>query len=275
MLTLGPCINNDATIWKLLVMNGRGEGNEREPRSFLSPSLLPCQSVGRRSLSTLELECLSFTHQTICFIRFIFSPSDPAQPDRALMMKRRGHPCIISELGCMRACMCVHVYMRGRARVRLCALPQQCNFRALAQTVMPTAHLTLTTCAAPRAAVILHFSLFLNLLVSLALLLYFPPSVLLSHSQNCQRKWTRKGQIRKKLLLNTLGFFTERKLVKGNIKFKPWDARQYPSITLMEGEKWELVCRLLEGRRWDDNRSFSQGVFSICRKSGYCLDAGK
>lgn len=108
----------------------KGEGNKREEHSFLAPTLIPCQSIGRRSLSTLELECLSFTHQTICFIRFIFSPSDPAQPDKALMMKRRGHPCIISELACAkvfvcvvcaRACMCT--------RARLFVTPQQCHFR--------------------------------------------------------------------------------------------------------------------------------------------------
>lgn len=110
MLTLGPCINNDATVWKLLMMNGKGEGNKREEHSFLAPTLIPCQSMGRRSLSTLELECLSFTHQTICFIRFIFSPSYPAQPDKALMMKRRGHPCIISELACTKVCVCESVY---------------------------------------------------------------------------------------------------------------------------------------------------------------------
>lgn len=109
MLTLEPCINNDATLRKLLVMNGRGEGNKGEEHSFLASTLLPCQSIGRRSLSTLELECLSFTHQTICFIRFIFSPSDLAQPDRALMMKRRGHPCIISELACTKVCVRVCV----------------------------------------------------------------------------------------------------------------------------------------------------------------------
>lgn len=112
MLTLGPCINNDATVWKLLMMNGKGEGNKREEHSFLAPTLIPCESIGRRSLSTLELECLSFTHQTICFIRFIFSPSDPAQPDKALMMKRRGHPCIMSELACTKVCVC--------ARTRVC-----------------------------------------------------------------------------------------------------------------------------------------------------------
>lgn len=134
---------------------GGGE-NKREKHSFLAPILLPCQSIGRRSLSTLELECLSFTHQTICFIRFIFSPSDPAQPDRALMMKRRGHPCIISELACTKVCV--------RACVCVCFSPlQQCNFRrAPAQTAMPTAHLILTTCAAARTSVILHFSLFLS-----------------------------------------------------------------------------------------------------------------
>lgn len=105
MLTLGSCINNDATVWKLLIMNRKGEWNKREEHSFLAPTLIPCQSIGRRSLSTLELQCLSFTHQTICFIRFIFSPSDPAQPDKALMMKRRGHPCIISELACTKVCV--------------------------------------------------------------------------------------------------------------------------------------------------------------------------
>lgn len=100
-------------------MNGSGVGNKGEKRSFLDSTLLPCQSTGRRSLSTLELECLSFTHQTICFIRFIFSPSDSAQPDRALMMKRRGHPCIISESACTKVLVCA----------RLCASLQQCNFR--------------------------------------------------------------------------------------------------------------------------------------------------
>lgn len=61
--------------------------------------------MGRRSLSTLELECLSFTHQTICFICFIFSPSDLVQSDRALMMKHRGHPSIMSELACIKVCL--------------------------------------------------------------------------------------------------------------------------------------------------------------------------
>lgn len=84
-------------------------GNKREEHSFLASTLLPCQSTGRRSLSTLELECLSFTHQTICFIRFIFSPSDPAQPDRALMMKCRGHPYIVSKLACTKVRVCVRV----------------------------------------------------------------------------------------------------------------------------------------------------------------------
>lgn len=99
----------------------KGEGNKREEHSFLAPTLIPCQSIGRRSLSTLELECLSFTHQTICFIRFIFSPSDPAQPDKALMMKRRGHPCIISELACGKVfvcvCVCARVYVHACAFV--------------------------------------------------------------------------------------------------------------------------------------------------------------
>lgn len=124
MLTLGPCINNDATLWKPLAMNGRREGNKREEHSFLPATLLPCQSIGRRSLSTLELECLSFTHQTICFIRFIFSPSDPAQTDRALMMKRRGHPCIIFELACTEVCVCVCECMHMCVFVPL----QQCHF---------------------------------------------------------------------------------------------------------------------------------------------------
>lgn len=162
MLTLGPCINNDATVWKLLVMNGKGEGYKREEHSFLAPTLIPCQSIGRRSLSTLELECLSFTHQTICFIRFIFSPSDPAQPDKALMMKHRGHPCIISELAwtkvCVYVCACVRAYVRVCARVRVFVTPQQFDFgRAPAQTVMATAHLSPATCAAPRTGVPLHF----------------------------------------------------------------------------------------------------------------------
>lgn len=103
------------------MINSKEEENKGEEHSFLAPILFRSQSIGRRSLSTLELECLSFTHQTICFIRFIFSPSDPAQPDKALMMKRRGHPCIISELACTKVCacvcigmalyMCVHVYL--------------------------------------------------------------------------------------------------------------------------------------------------------------------
>lgn len=125
-LTLGPCINNDAMVWKLLMINRKGEERKREERSFLAPLLVPSQSIGRRSLSTLELECLSFTHQTICFIRFIFSPSDPAQPDKALMMKRRGHPCIISELACTKvcacACACVCVHMHGPVHVCVCVL---------------------------------------------------------------------------------------------------------------------------------------------------------
>lgn len=105
----------------------------RGERSFLAPTLIPCQPIGRRSLSTLELECLSFTHQTICFIRFIFSPSDPAQPDKALMMKRRGHPCIISELPCKKVCVC------ARARTCVPVSLQQYKFgRARVQTVMPT-----------------------------------------------------------------------------------------------------------------------------------------
>jgi len=133
MLTLGPCINNDAMLWKLFLMNRSREGNKREKHLFLASTLLPCQSTGRRSLSTLELECLSFTHQTICFIRFIFSPLDCAQPDRALMMKRRGHPCIISESACTKVLVCTHVC--------LFAPLQQCNFRQTSvQTVMPTAN---------------------------------------------------------------------------------------------------------------------------------------
>lgn len=150
MLTLGPCINNDATVWKLLMMNGKGEGNKREEHSFLAPTLIPCESIGRRSLSTLELECLSFTHQTICFIRFIFSPSDPAQPDKALMMKCRGHPCIMSELACTKVCVCA----RTHVRVAL----QQYNFgQAHAQTARPTLQLILTTCSALRTGVTLLF----------------------------------------------------------------------------------------------------------------------
>lgn len=93
------------------MINSKGEENKGGERSFLAPILIPSQSIGRGSLSTLELECLSFTHQTICFIRFIFSPSDPAQPDKALMMKRGGHPCIISELACTKVCACVRISM--------------------------------------------------------------------------------------------------------------------------------------------------------------------
>ena len=89
------------------MINRKGGESKTEEPSFLAPLLVPSQSIGRRSLSTLELECLSFTHQTICFIRFIFSPSDPAQPDNALMMKRRGHPCIV----CVCVCVCVSVCM--------------------------------------------------------------------------------------------------------------------------------------------------------------------
>lgn len=93
------------------MINSKGEENKGGERSFLAPILIPSPSIGRGSLSTLELECLSFTHQTICFIRFIFSPSDPAQPDKALMMKRGGHPCIISELACTKVCACVCIGM--------------------------------------------------------------------------------------------------------------------------------------------------------------------
>lgn len=92
------------------MINTKGKESKREQHSSLAPLLVPSQSIGRRSLSTLELECLSFTHQTICFIRFIFSPSDPVQPDTALMMKRRGHPCIISELAYKGVCLCVCSY---------------------------------------------------------------------------------------------------------------------------------------------------------------------
>lgn len=161
MLTLGPCINNDATVWKLLMMNGKVEGNKRGEHSSLAPTLIPCQSIGRRSLSTLELECLSFTHQTICFIRFIFSPSDPAQPDKALMMKRGGHPCIITELAC--------------TKVHVCVALQQYNFgQAHAQTAMPTLQLILTTCSALRTGVTL---LFLSLSLCFPHSIFFPSTL--------------------------------------------------------------------------------------------------
>lgn len=130
-------------------MNGSGAGNKREKHSFLDSTLLPCQSTGRRSLSTLELECLSFTHQTICFIRFIFSPSDSAQPDRALMMKRGGHPCIISESACTKVLVCAHLCV--------CVL---CSNNVISdklsvETVTLTAHHILTTWAHQRTDVFL------------------------------------------------------------------------------------------------------------------------
>lgn len=132
----------------------KGEGNKRGERSFFAPTLIPRQSTGRESLSTLELECLSFTHQTICFIRFIFTPSDPVQPDKALMMKRRGHPCIISELACRKVGVCARARVRAHAR----AAPQQYNFgQARAQTAMPAHRLILTICSAPRTGVTPHF----------------------------------------------------------------------------------------------------------------------
>lgn len=139
MLTLGPCINNDAMLWKLLMMNRSGEGSKDRSTHFsLLPSCL--QSTGRRSLSTLELECLSFTHQTICFIRFIFSPSDSAEPDRALMMKRRGHPCIISEWACKKVLVNVHACVFVLSTVTMW-------FRqVLAKAPMPTTYTFLTTC---------------------------------------------------------------------------------------------------------------------------------
>lgn len=135
------------------MMNGRRKGNKRKQHSSLSPFLLACLSVGRRSLSALELECLSFTHQTICFIWFIFSPSYPAQPDMALMMKRRGHPCIMSDLVCVRASVCECMCAR---RVHCVCLFRHNNvISGLLHRVMPVA-LSLTTCAAPRTAVVLH-----------------------------------------------------------------------------------------------------------------------
>lgn len=132
-------------------------GVERRPPVLWLLQLIPCQSVGRESLSTLELQCLSFTHQTICFIRFIFTPSHPVQPDKALMMKRRGHPCIISELACTKvriACVCVSVCVFAH---KCRPPPQQYDFgQTLAQTAMPTHQLILTICSALRTSVTPH-----------------------------------------------------------------------------------------------------------------------
>lgn len=133
---------------------GGGVWRDRGPPVLWLLPLIPCQSVGRESLSTLELECLSFTHQTICFIRFIFTPSHPVQPDKALMMKHRGHPCIISELAFTKvrvacACMCMPACVPPHNNIIL--------DRLLAKTAMPTLQLILTICSAPRTSVIPHF----------------------------------------------------------------------------------------------------------------------